>query len=95
MIVPVAAIKIVSRRFTRVNSSLNCIAISVFMPTTCFSSSSTPIVARIAVNAKEPTAYDVVIYTIYILLAFDRNGDVQVLEQVLFAVLKDAPNVIH
>ena len=49
----------------------------------------------IAVDSQEAFAHNVVVHTIGVLLTLDWNGDVQVLEQVLFAVFKDPPDVIH
>jgi len=49
----------------------------------------------IPINHQLACAHNVVIHPIGIFLAFDWDGDVQALKQVLFAVLKYAPNVIH
>jgi len=38
---------------------------------------------------------DVVIHAILILLTLDRHSDIKILKQVLFAVFKYAPHMVH
>ena len=49
----------------------------------------------VSINCHVALASDVVVYPISVFLAFDGGGDVKVLKQELFAVLKNTPDMIH
>jgi len=49
----------------------------------------------IPINCHVALASDVVVYPISVFLAFDGDCNVNVFKQELFAVFKDAPDVIH